>query len=641
MRAFILPIAAGLLLLPQVGTAQTLGEACVPNPDAPVRPGITCQATDEFDYQLPFIGNAQKGDILLSASCGMIGGLLREVSPRQRFSHSGIMIDNWTRLRHSTSAEERYVRGAHGDGLVVPNLKYGWPGVINETIGEAYEGHYLIDPEGEAFFLRSFNRDTARCPGDSAAIFPSVVKPPFGTDQNQVTGTSRTVRQTLEGIADSASAINGHYRLYAYSDADLVGRLLGPGSQADSNAPWAKTSAPDATVCSQLIWSAARAAGVQVEDSRVEIGDKMHAPGAAKNGLYLYSEEERRNAGHWLYDQVYNLFYEEAGWLGEMFTDAPDDGANQFGNCLAFDWCGNEPGMELEGEPDAKDSTRWQNPGPGTAVSPDNLTQWDAPPGGVYGHIETLAYHGGEFTRTHRWAASPGTGPVTVNVRFNNAPAAGAVVTLRGFQPALSDSSGVARFVAIPSGTYQLEGIKEVILNGIRQNVSATTTVLVGAGPGATATLVLTGTPPPPPSTSRAHRRVSLWGTIRITDHENFGSDEIDSFAVNQSIVLDPVSRKEHTFVFDRCTGGEVRVVAQVRVVLNPADSSVTATITARLYEGDTCSSSGVDDEYSLSFHVAENGSTHPTPVDLINGYAFGNDKANLNLNVVNHRNTN
>lgn len=638
MRAFVLSIVAGLLLLPHAATAQTLGEICVPDPDFPLRPGITCQATDEFDYQLPYVDNAKKGDIVLSAGCGMIGGLLRQVSPPQRFSHSGIMVDSWSRLRHSTAAEERYPREANGDGLLPAHLKYGWPGVITETVGEAYEGHYLIDPEGEAYFLRSFNPDPVSCPEDAAPINPTVVKPPAHLESQLVPRSSLTVRQTLERIADAASAINGHYRFFAYTDADLVGRLQGPGSQATSDAPWARSNAPDGTVCSQLVWSAAHAAGVQVEDPAVEPGDKPHAPGQAKNGLYLYSEEERRNAGHWLYNRIYNQFYEQAGWLGTLLTDAPDDGANQITNCFAFDWCGSEPGMAFNGEPDAKDSDRWKNPGLGTAVSPDNLTQWDLPPGGVYGLTENLSYNGGEFVRIHRWAASPGTGPVTVNVRFNNAPVAGAIVTLRGFHPTVSDGSGVARFVAIPSGNYQLDGIKEVVIGSGRQNVTATTTVNVALNTGATVTLTLVGPPPPPPTATRAHRLVTVRGTVYIKDHENFGSNERGYHAINSSTVLSP-SRLEHTFNFSHCTGGEVRVTTSVRVVLNPSDNTVTAMVTGRLYEGDSCNSSGVDGQQGVNFHVAENGSTHPNPLQLLNCYVFGDDEGRINLTVVNERN--
>ncbi|HSK78167.1 MAG TPA: carboxypeptidase-like regulatory domain-containing protein [Thermoanaerobaculia bacterium] len=640
MRALFVSITAGLLLLQHAGAAQTLGEICVPDPDAPVRPGITCQATDDFDYQLPYVANAKKGDILLSAGCGMIGGLLRQVSPAQRFSHSGLMIDNWTRLRHSTAAEARYPRDADGDGLVPENLKYGWPGVITETIDEAYEGHHLVDPEGEAFFLQSFNRNPVSCPEDVAALFPSVVKPPFETEQQLVPRTSLTVRQTLEGIAEAAKNIHGHYRFYAYSDADIVGNTFGPGAQATSDAPWAQANAPDGTVCSQLIWSAAQKAGVQVEDSVVEPGDKPHVPNTAKNGIYIYSSAERLAAGEWLYDLIYDQFYEESGWWGRLLTDAPDDGANQITNCFAFDWCGSEPGMEFDGEPDAKDSERWRDPGPslGTAVSPDNLTQWDLPPGGVYGLTETLAYRPGEYVRIHRWTASADSGPVTVTVRFNNAPAAGALVTLLGFRPQVTDAGGIARFVAIPGGRYSVQGIKNVVLNGVPQDVTASGTVTVTAVQGGTVTLNLTGTPPPPPDSTRAHRRVTLTGTVFIKDHENFGSNETDTHTISGSVVLDPVGKRQHTFTFSHCTGDEVRVETSVLVSLNPSDRSVTAEIRGKMFEGDDCRTNEQEDEETGGFTAGENSFSSGT-VHLVNGYAFGDDEARINVTLNNQRN--
>lgn len=638
MRAFAFSIVAGLLLLPHAGAAQTLGEVCIPNPDVPVRPGIVCSATDDFDYQLPYLGNAKKGDIILSANCGMVGDLLRHVSPPQRYSHSGIMVDNWTRLRHSTSSEERYARDANGDGLVPENLKYGWPGVITESIDEAYEGHYLIDPEGEAFLFRSFNPDTIACPVDVAAIYPSIVKPLEEQEQTLVPRSSQTVRQTLESIAEAAKAINGHYRFFAYTDADLLGRVQGPGSQADSDAPaWAKTNGPDATVCSQLIWNAAHAVGVQVEDSFVEAGDKPHASGAAKNGLYLYSEGERRTAGDWLYNEVYNKFYENdaVGWWGRLFTDAPDDAANQMTNCFAFDWCGSEPGMEFEGEPDSKDSERWKNPGQGTAVSPDNLTQWDAPPGGVYGLTENMAYNPGEYFRVHRWAASAGTGPVTVNVRFNNAPAAGAIVTLRGFHPTVTDSAGVARFIAIPQGSYQVDGMKEAVLNNVQQVVKGTNLITVAANTGATVTLTLTGAPAPIPPSTRQNRRVTVSGTVFIEDHENIGSNERRTHAFSASIALHPGLRS-HTFpVFSFCTGGEVRVETTITVMLNATDRSVSAQVSSKMFEGDSCNTNEQEDAKNFGITAVENGSSS-NGARLTNPYVFSEDQARVNVTVKN-----
>ena len=134
-----------------------------------------------------------------------------------------------------------------------------------------------------------------------------------------------------------------------------------------------QSAAPEGTVCSELIWSATKRAGVQVEDTMVEPGDRPHPSDPAKLGLFSYSQAERIAGGEYLYQRVYNEFYEESGWLGRLLTDAPSDGANQIVNCFASDWC----------DTNAKDSERWRDPGSGIAVSPDDITHWDLPPAGV------------------------------------------------------------------------------------------------------------------------------------------------------------------------------------------------------------------------------------------------------------------
>jgi hypothetical protein len=115
------------------------------------------------------------------------------------------------------------------------------------------------------------------------------------------------------------------------------------------------------------------------------------------DGLFVYSEDERRAAAEWFYARVYNATYDVAGWLGRLVTDAPDNVANQMVNCFALDWCGDELGS------DSADSDRWKNPGVGIAIAPDDILNWDAPPGGVYGYNEFIAYIPRVFNPVWRW----------------------------------------------------------------------------------------------------------------------------------------------------------------------------------------------------------------------------------------------
>lgn len=624
---------AALALLALPATAQPpLGEECEPGA-APPRPGLSCQATDEFDYRLSYVANARSGDVLLSAGCGMIGGLLRRVAPPQRYSHSGIMVGNWTRLRHSTAAEERYVEGAGGDGLVPDLLKYGWPGTITVGVDEAYEGRWLIDPEdaSRSYFVHSFNGDPASCPDDAAAIYPAVVKPFFEAEDDPLPG-GETVRAALERVAAQAEAIRGHYRFFAYSDADIVGRAAGPGGRAPADR-WLG-GAPDGTVCSQLVWNAAKAARLVVEDAAVEPGDRPHPDAAGKSGLFLYSEDERRAAGEWLYDRIYNQFYEESGWWGRLLTDAPDDGANQVVNCFGFDWCGSEPGMGFDGEEDAKDSDRWRRePGTGLAVSPDDISHWDAP---LYGNVEDLVYRPGEYVRVHRWGASAGTGGVAARVTYRGAATAGADVTLLGFPGLETDAAGAARFAAVPSGRYALAATARVLEAGTPVDVQASGTVEVQAGREAAVELALQPPTSGRPETSRAHRRVTVAGTVFIKDHEDWpSSNEEETHSFSEAVVLEPVGKREHTFSFSRCTGDEVRVETSVRVALDPVDGSVQAELAGTLFEGDDCDTDDDEDDGAANVHVARDGSTS-TGLHLVNGCWCGDDEARIDVTVTN-----
>ncbi|HEV8631009.1 MAG TPA: carboxypeptidase-like regulatory domain-containing protein [Thermoanaerobaculia bacterium] len=632
-------LAACLLLAARASQPQPLGEICTPGAFEP-RPGISCQATDEFDYRLPYIANATKGNLLVSPGCGTIGELLRHVDANQRYSHSGVIVDNGTRVRHSTAADQRYIDAAGSDGFTPAVLKFGWPGTVTESIDEAYEGHYLIDPEnpGRTYLLKSFNRDPAGCDEEAPPIYPAVVKPPFDQEETVVPGTGRTVRANLQRIADAALAIHGHYRLFAYSDAAIVGRGSGPGARAGSDAGWANLNAPDGTVCSQLAWSSTVAAGVPVEDDTVEGGDRPHAP-APHRGLFVYPEANRQQAGEFFYTKIYNDFYAKSGWWGRLFTDAPDDGANQILNCFGFDWCGSEPGMAFDGEPDAKDSDRWKHPGDGIAVSPDDLTRWDLPPAGVYGLAEDMAYRPGEYTRVHRWGESPGAGDVTVTTLFGGSPAASALVTISGFPAALTDAAGHAAFIALPGGRYEVRASKTVIESGSPREVTALQTFDVHAGPGNALTLTLTApVAPPRPDNSRAHRRVTVRGTVWIKDYENIGSDEIGTHSLEDSVVLDP-GQREHHFHFSNCTGDEVRVETDVRVTLDPTDASVVAEVRGKMFESDDCGGDDEDDNQVQNFDIAEGGVANAS-MHLTNSYVLGDDQATITLAILNERNT-
>jgi len=625
--------------------AQELGDDCEPG-DAAFRPGISCQATDVFTDYEPYILNAKRGDLLVSAECGVIGGLLRQLPARQQYSHSGIMVEDQTAVRHSTAAEARYAVDAGSEGLVPDTIQYGWPGTVTESIFQAYEGNWRVDPDDNSvsWFFQSFNRDPIECEGDANPIPPRVVKPPFDMEEMQLP-SGEQVRDALDRGADEAELIEGHYRFFAYSDADIVGATTGPGSRTPQSTSWAWTEQKlDGTVCSQLIWNAAQAAGITtLEDSTVEPGDKPHMATAAKNGLYEYSEEERLAAATWLYDRIYDQFYEVTGWWGRLFTDAPDDGAQQLVNCFGFDWCGETPGFEWDGNTNPKDSDRWKQPGLGSAVSPDDLTHWDLPTaGGLYGLAQPMTYRTGGYRPKYAWAPSSGTGTLRVLVTYNSTPVTGALVDLLGYPQEATSTlapSGWAEFEGVEAGSQFVEVVADVSDGGPLEQASDSKTVTIVPGQVTELRLELQTVPQPPSNTTEAHRRVTLNGSVYVEDDDAWPNpNDTNTCFLSDSVVLDPVTKTEHTLPFN-CCADEAHAEGTVTVRLNPADKSVFSRIDVTLFERSGCGATDNDGEGQANVLVAKDGNGTMTAT-ATNGEWRSDDFTRVQVNVTNTRNT-
>ena len=631
------PLALALLGGPAL--SQQIGDECVPGTPAP-RPGISCQASDEFTYHEPYLLNAKKGDALVSASCGLVGAMLRQLPDKQRFDHAGIMVEDRVRLRHSTAAENRYPVDAGLDGFVPETLQFGWPGVITQSIYQAFEGQWDYHPDdGVPYRLGIFNDRPAQCDGDETATFPSVVKPPFDQELLNLPGSNETVRDGLQRAADAALGITGHYRPYGYTESDLIGRVQGPGRQLDLSSNWAWAEQKlDGTMCSQFVWSAVRGANLQLEGPAVEADDKTHARTPNLNGLYEYSEEERTLAATWIYDTVYN---EAAKIVPLCWDDACDDAANQTVNCFGFDWCGEEEGVEYDGDSDPKDSDRWRQPGVGVTVSPEDMTHWDLPTGGgVYGMTEPMRYRMGSYRPRHRWAASAGTGNLQVLVQLDGAPAAAVPVTLEGFTPQTTDGAGGTRFVAIPAGRYFLEAIADLDADGDGnvEEVHASTTVTIASGGTGNVTLSLVPFPVQPTNTTEHHRRVNLSGSIFVRDSDWPDSDETNTCAISDFYVIDPVVESSRTFRFS-CCADEVRADVRIIATLDATRRKVSAVVRATMFERTRCRNDDNDAEAAVGRDIDyDDGAT--LTATATNGEWTSDDAVRVQVRISNERNT-
>src|SRR5664280_2536931 len=480
-----------------------VGQECDPDnmPDG-LPDGMVCQLTNEIEYRFVpgRILNAKKGDLILDpGGPGLVGQLLRQVTPAQFYSHCAIMSKNHIELRHSAGSDDwlkdhlagSFLGNKGTDGFDPTALKYLWPGSITQTIDNAYHGEWVTSPDTGPYKIADFS--FAPDLSDSSTIIPPVVVKPPPFDE------TADVRRTLHRIAEEALKIKAHYRFYGYTRPEIA---LGPAGLAGPDSGWANGTI--ATQCASFIWLAAQHAGVKLEGpgkftkvtdlepTDVVLGAAVN--GATLDGLYLYTAAERQAAAKWLYQTVFDIAYNTAGFWGQLFTGAPDDVANQLCNAFASDW------TEL-GNGGAGDSDAWKSTGEANAVSPDNLMLWDSPNGSaqgqfhsVYGHIEELFYLPGTYAQVpiYRWKLVPTKGKLTGTVTAN-ADVTGTNVSLvgSGQQDVVVGGDGRFEFTAVPAGHYTVSAGLNI---GGRWN-SASLNVAVPAG--ATADVIVPLQPPP------------------------------------------------------------------------------------------------------------------------------------------------
>lgn len=577
------------------------------------------------------------------------------------------------------------------DGIRPDLLRYGWPGTITQTVEDAfYTGfntmveprtpsykklnqawdYYNLNPDAlvvrepphgappaawEAFNRTRLFFDPER-PADGYSIhnFPHV--PAYHLGQGQlihglvvkpdpaVEAQDPEVRASLHRVAAETTQIHGHYRFFAYSRSKIA---LEPGYRAPpandpswpsglaDGAKWA--AGTDAVVCSTFIWAAVKRVGLagpprlELEGPVTESPEEQLAT-PSEDGLYRYTEAERRDAAAALYAYVSEdarkqvrekllALSEEYEWavtlsqlgigaialllagpvglavavlgaseeeiadLSLLFNDMPDDLGNQMCNVFASD------------QASAVDSDAWESPGDGLAVSPDDIWRFWDPPGpprgreirhGLWGQSERLLLVEGRTVprRVHELARSSGVAIAWGKVLYDGEPLTGAEVQI-GCDEDLT-RLGRTRF---PS--YYLEvpaGRHEIIAGAFwpASNWWLTGHQLAELSPGENEVDVVLE---PPPDWRRI---VRVFGKVDIVHRVLFGSDDWH----HQPITLEarmawtpndwgtppPGDKRSETFKFLSGLAGPERVHMSIVVWLND-DLSVGAGISAQHLE--------------------------------------------------------
>ncbi len=573
------------------------GEVCDPN-TCEDGGNFSCQLTDETEwiYADARVANAEKGDLLLcpASPSGIIGSQLGALTPPQHFTHMGIFVADDT-IRQCTFLQDRLEDEAYmhdtldvtltfqGAGYPIdytasqpapvngftPDLvRFGWPGTVSLPVDDAIYGDLYGDRYPRCRFLDadhpqlkmyavhelSFQSVAIDPPPGQASPFvlpPLLVKPCTNRSEGQF------IRQVAREVADTAAAIDGHYRFYGYSDATIA---LDPAHQGPlrrhplhgiANPSQLPVGPTLPLVCSSFVWAAVQLTAathsytlvldpIPADDERKPCtpllrplyGEHSQTDASTKDGLYLYDTANRLVAANALSNHVEDAvrskveasvpagaailtFQSRAGVASSILSDTPFDDlvANQLVNTFASDR--------------AEDlAPSWQQTKEGRAVSPDDIFRfWDqtreAIPGsslhGLYGHNEAaiVIYRRPEKRPVYRWAKADVKGTVHGRVRFQGNVILGITVKLN-CHSAVTGLDGY--LLSVPMGRYRITAGMVDPISGLYVSGFIDVTIIGGQTIGAAD--ILLNFP------AEDFRQIIITGHADLVDRSVLGSDD-------------------------------------------------------------------------------------------------------------------
>jgi len=232
-----------------------LGDPCDPNMcSCSPNPHVTCQWVKTATEYIPAqILNGKKGDLILCASdgSGSLGQLLGALAAPQVYSHMGVMVEDFTTIRHSTLIPDRFQAYDRGTIFGTPEpingfepdvVRFGWPGTITQTVDEAVQatnpgvGKQSIDPP--PYLYCDQDNGTVSYQSDDidnhcfkvGELSFNTVYGKFGDRRDSLVvspcsaaeSANPILRQVLHSIADEVKGINGHYRFFAFTLARIA-----------------------------------------------------------------------------------------------------------------------------------------------------------------------------------------------------------------------------------------------------------------------------------------------------------------------------------------------------------------------------------------------------------------------------------
>jgi len=588
-----------------------------------------CLPTGDYEEVLPYVANAHSGDIALSAGCGLIGSLLRNVTPAQRYSHTGIFVRDFDMIRNATASQDwleddsTSVSHLSGhDGVKSRYMRHMWPGLISETVNEAYYGHLLRsnhpdDHNPQLYPLRTFNSDPVTCEGDGTVQTWAELLRPLPVELGNPREQAILDRNNARATAGRVAYMGGHYRLFAYTKG-----MIGTDDFYDWPEGWRGLDDKNrGLVCSSTIWTATRVDNRSPGDMAGTIPVHPEFSDCDVEGLNFYDEAERLAGAQLVHDRISQAVHDYH--FGSAVAGAPDDFADQITNCFASDACD---------QVDGDDHNEWATPGTGCAVSPDDMIGWID----TWGYHENLAFREGRMRPVYMWQSPvDGHGDVLVTVvNTDGAPVIYAETTLGvGDALGISDALGHVMFENVPGG-HQVARAQSWIPN---PDPTQDPILITGETPfdladgGSVEVTVVLGLNN---QSGVLHREQLIKVEYHAVVHDDeWGADEEktqDGLAYARLDTTHPVEEIE----LSTCAGDEAILRVTLRLQLSDG-GTVVASTSSTFSEGWSCATTDVEDRWSDATEVYDSTRKDLTH-DFSNSGVMGGDWARLQLHIYN-----
>jgi len=606
------------------------GSVCDPaNLPPNVPEGFECTATDEVNYEeVPgkFL-NALKVDIVvIPGGSGLVGSLLRQVNPIQNYSHSGIMTRNFDEVTHNTASEDWLIDSQPGKTKPLDEnaLKFSWPGIISQSVDATVHGEGLTSPEGKSYTLYGFP-PIGESP-EFQIFYPMVIKPDPLLETVEI-------RNKLIQIADYVRNLHnkGHYKWYCYTDPGVYSEPLPPMPAKY----WAKNTVPG--VCSSTIWMAAKELGFFLEGKLEpeEVSEGIEVANNTPDGLYLYTEAERRTAAEFLFIHIRNMARNQSNMSG--FVRVATKLAKQMINTFAADRsdadCINKIYKDV-----------MDNIADAFAVSPDDIFNWDSPvTGGLYGYATPLLYRDRrmEDVTVHRWEVQKPENitDVTGSVKLKNSNGVSRChVMLNSALWVYTNTNGEFSIAKVPFGTYQVTLRPNDEIDGYSGETKKNITVSSNSNEF---NLVLE-------ERDVSNRRVSIEMDVDVFDYDGQRYRGHAQTYINRILTLNSNQTKDtkhftRSFTIRKSNGklkgSNIKLeITLTGNLLSSQTGAVKVDLTAKLLESQKRDRRDVDDTFTRSYTLADEQIRSIGNLELESNEVRDRDRISIDLVISNER---